>query len=72
MTTLSIPLPSNLEEFVERSVKNGYAPTKAEVVRKALRRLEEEQAINDVLEAQREARKGKILKGDLRDLLKKV
>lgn len=72
MTTLSIPLPPKLQKFVERSVKNGYAPTKAEVVRKALRRLEEEQAINDVLEAQREVSEGKILRGDLHDLLKRV
>jgi len=72
MTTLSIPLPPNLEKFVKSSVKNGYAPTKAEVVRKALRRLKEEQAIEDVLEAQREVRKGKILYGDLDELVKKI
>lgn len=72
MSTLSIPLPPNLEEFVDHSVKNGFAPTKAEVVRKAIRRLAEEQAVNDVLEAQREVKEGKILRGDINDLLKKI
>ncbi|MBU1091392.1 hypothetical protein KKA27_00815 [Patescibacteria group bacterium] len=72
MSTLSIPFPSNLEEFIESSVKSGYAPTKAEVVRKAVRRLAEEQAINDVLEAQRGVRKGEILYGDIDELVKKI
>jgi len=72
MSTLSIPLPANLQEFVERSVKEGFAPTKAEVVRKAIKRLAEERAINDVLEAQREVKEGKVLYGDLDELAKKI
>ncbi len=72
MTTLSVPLSSKLEEFVKNSVKQGIAPTKAEVVRKALKKMAEEEAINDVLEAQKEGREGKILYGDLDELIKKI
>jgi putative addiction module CopG family antidote len=72
MSTISIPLPSNLEEFIDRSVKSGYAPTKAEVVRKALRFLAEEMAVRDVLDAQKEVSEGKILRGNIRDLLEKI
>lgn len=71
MSTISVPLPANLEEFVNRMVKSGNAANKADVVRKALRLLSDEEAINAVLEAQREIAAGKGLKGDLRELAKK-
>ena len=72
MSTLSVPLPPNLEEFVKNQVKNGYASSKADVVRKALKLLEEEEAINIVLRAEREVSEGKFLRGDIRKLLKKI
>jgi|AntAceMinimDraft_10_1070366.scaffolds.fasta_scaffold476187_1 Arc/MetJ-type ribon-helix-helix transcriptional regulator len=72
MTTLSVPLSANLEEIVNSFVKSGFASNKAEVMRKALIRLSEEEAIKDVLEAQQEVRDGKILKGNIRDVLKKM
>lgn len=72
MSTLSIPLTPNLEAFVKAQVKNGYAENKAEVVRKALRRLEQEQAVFAVLESEQEMREGKILHGNLRKLAKKI
>lgn len=72
MTTLSIPLSQPLEDFVRAQVKKGYAPNKAEVVRKALRLLAEEEAIATVLKAEREVSEGKILRGDLRKLTKRI
>ena len=68
MTTISVPLPANLEEFVNKMVKDGNAANKADVVRKALKLLSEEEAVNAVLQAQREPN----LKGDLRELAKKL
>ena len=72
MTTLSVPLPSNLEEFINTQVKIGFASNKAEVVRKALVLLAEEEAINAVLQSEKELREGKILRGDLKELAKKL
>lgn len=72
MATLSIPLTHNLEEFVNALVKQGFAPNKAEVVRKALRLLAEEEAIGAVLKAEQEVHRGRILKGDLRKLAGKM
>jgi len=66
-----VPLPANLEAFIDRMVKSGEAANKADVVRKALRLLSDEEAINAVLQAQREIAEGKGLKGDLRELAKK-
>ena len=67
MSTLSVPLTPNLEEFVNEQVKTGRASNKADVVRKALKLLEEEEAIMAVLKAEKEP----ILRGDLRKLAKK-
>ena len=36
MTTLSVPLNKDLEEIVNSFRKRGFAPNKAEVMRKAL------------------------------------
>ena len=71
MSTLSVPLTPKLEEFINNQVKSGRAANKADVVRKALVAMEEEEAISVVLEAQREVREGKILRGDIRQLLKR-
>ena len=70
MSTISVPLPANLEEFVNRMVKSGEAANKADVVRKALKRMSDEEAINAVLEAEKEINLGKGLSGDLRELAK--
>lgn len=67
MSTLSVPLPPNLEAFINDQVKSGKAANKAHVVRYALQRLSEEEAIADVLRAQKEP----TVRGDLRELVKK-
>lgn len=72
MSTLSIPLSPEQEKFVKSLVKRNIVPNKAEAVRRALRLLEEEEAVSDVLRAQQEVREGKVLKGDIRKLLKKI
>ncbi len=71
MSTISVPVTPSQEEFIRSFVKNGKAVNKADAVRKALDRLAEEEAIQEVLQASSEARGGKILKGDLRELMKK-
>jgi putative addiction module CopG family antidote len=68
MSTISVPLTPDLEKFIDQMIKNGDAANKADVVRKALRRMSEEEAVNRILAAQKEPN----LKGDLRDLIKKL
>lgn len=67
MTTLSIPLTPILAEAVEKLVRDGYGSNKADVVRRAIKKLAEDQAVEAVLRAQNEPN----LKGDIRDLMKK-
>lgn len=72
MSTLSIPLPSNLEIFVETMVRRGVAANKAEVVRQALINYAEEQAVATVLRSEQEIKEGKILRGDLKKIIKQM
>jgi len=71
MTTISVPIPAHMEEFIGNQIKSGKAANKADVFRKALLLLAEKQAIDEVLEARRELGEGKYLKGDLKQLAKK-
>lgn len=68
MSTLSVPLTPKLEEFINQQVKSGRAANKADVVRRALTSLSEEEAVQAVLKAMSEP----LLRGDIRDLMKKV
>ena len=72
MTTLSVPVSPKLEELVDSLVKSGFGANKADVVRKGLELLAQEEAIRSVREAQQEVRDGKVLKGDLRSLIKQM
>jgi len=72
MTTISVPLPPQLELAVDHLVKSGYGSNKADVVRRAIKFLAEEEAVQTVLRAEREIGEGKGLRGDLRELAKKI
>ncbi len=71
MSTISVPIPAFLEDFINNMVSTGYAANKADLVRKALIKLREDEAVNSVLRAEQEGREGKTLEGDLRELAKK-
>ena len=68
MTTLSVPIPQHLEDFINEQVKLGRGANKAAVVRRAIDHLREQEAITSVLNAQREP----TLKGKLRNLADKL
>ena len=68
MTTLSVPINSELAAFIEKMVKKGRGSNKADVVRQAIERFKDEEAIDAVLKAQNEPN----LKGDVRKLMKKL
>jgi putative addiction module CopG family antidote len=68
MSTLSVPLTPELEGFINSQVKSGRAANKADVVRRALRAMSEDEAVEAVLRAAGEP----TLRGDLRELMKKI
>lgn len=67
MTTLSVPLTSELSDFVEKT-KKETGQTRADIVRQAIKFYAEEQAVRKVLLASAEPS----LSGDLNQLLKEI
>lgn len=68
MATISVPLSPDLQERLDSLVSEGIGTNRADVMRRALTRFAEEEAVRVVLEAQREP----TLRGDLRKLLKEL
>ncbi|MFC1787932.1 type II toxin-antitoxin system ParD family antitoxin [Patescibacteria group bacterium] len=71
MSTISVPIPQTLEDFINEMINCGIASNKAEVVRQALVRFAEDQAIEAVLRSEQELREKKVLCGDLRKIAKR-
>ena len=71
MSTLSVPLKPDQEEFVMGMVKSGRAANKVDVVRKALRLLAEEEILATIRESEEDIRKGRVFYGDLEKIAKK-
>ena len=70
MSTISVPIPAVLEKFIEDMIADGRAANKADLVRKALMKFREDEAVNSVLRGMQEGREGKNLEGDLDELAK--
>ena len=71
MSTLSVPLNAELEKFIDQMIKEHKAETKVGVVRRALYEFAERKAIDDVLLASEEVKRGEIVKGDTDKILSK-
>lgn len=69
MTTISVPINGDLEDFINYQVSIGNAETKAGFIRRAISKMQEDFYISEVLEAEKEMREGKIIRGNLKDLL---
>ena len=68
MSTLSVPLNPEMTKAVEKLVNDGIASNKADAVRKALDMYIEDQAVQAVLNAEKEPS----LEGDLDELAEKL
>lgn len=69
MATISVPLSTELQHRLDSLVSDGVGANRADVMRRALEHFAEEEAIQAVLRAEREVSEGKILRGDIRELL---
>ena len=72
MTTISVPIPENLNDFINQMVANGEAETKAEVVRKALRRYAEDEIMFSIMKSRQDYKEGRFFESDLLELAHKV
>ena len=71
MSTVSVPLPEDLEKFVTETAE-AHGSNKAAVIRRAIKRMAEEEAVQAVLRAEQELAAGHGLQGDLDELAKRI
>lgn len=68
MATISVPLSAELENRLDALVSDGVGSNRADVMRRALAKLAEDEAVNAVLRAEREP----VIRGNIRDLLTQI
>jgi Arc/MetJ-type ribon-helix-helix transcriptional regulator len=72
MTTITVPLNNELNDFIQEEIRNGTSETKAHVVRYALMRLREERALERLREAEADITAGRVYAGSLDDIVTKL
>jgi len=71
MTTISVPITSTQERFLKALVKSGRAANKAHAVRLGIDALAGDTTFSSLQRSLQEAREGKVLYGNPRELIKK-
>ena len=66
--TISVPVSSEMERQIKSLIDQGVATNKASLIRTAIEKYLEDQAVNAVLQAEKEP----VLRGDLDELMKKI
>lgn len=72
MSTLSVPLSGKEELALQSLLGSNYALNKAAVLRKALLKAAEDEALNCIFQAEAEVHNGQMISGDLESLLKQM
>lgn len=67
MATISVPLSPELQERLDVLVEKGVGANRADVMRRALSKFAEDEAVRVVLASSKEP----VLRGNLKELLKK-
>ena len=70
MSTLSVPLTTELESFINELIESNQADSKAEVVRRALYKYLESMLLAEILQAKNDIKNGDVIEGDLRQFMK--
>ena len=71
MTTISVPITSVQEKFIKALVKSGRAANKAHAVRLGIDALAGDTTFSSLQSSLQEAKEGKVLYGNPRELIKK-
>ena len=72
MSILSISLTPELEKFINEEIASGEFESKGQLVKKALRKFEEDLVVERILKSEREIIEGKGLEGDPAELINKI
>ena len=71
MTTISVPMPDDMLSFIDSIISSGDVENRAQAIRKAVRKMQEQMEINDILQASQDVNKGIFYSGDLKEIIKK-
>lgn len=69
MATISISLNKSSEDCLDALVADGVGSSRSDVVRRAVEQLAEDEAVRRILESQQEVKEGKIIRGDIDEIL---
>ena len=69
MSNISIPLNPELAEMLNQYIVKNNITSRADIVRKALYEFLENEAVMSVVRSEQEIKEGKIIRGDLKDIL---
>ncbi len=69
MSNISIPLNPELAEMLNQYIVKNNVTSRADIVRKALYEFLENEAVMSVVRSEQEIKEGKIIRGDLKDIL---
>ena len=72
MPILSVSLTPELDKFITEEVASGEFESKGQLIKKALKKFEEDTIVERVFKASRDAKEGKGVSGDLREILKNM
>ena len=72
MTTISVPLDKDTARDLERLEQSHPDMSRSAIVRKAVKLLAREQALEHIKEAEADIRAGRVYTGNIRDLMKKI
>jgi len=70
MAVLSVPLSAELENAVQNLITADYGRNKADVVRRAILKTAEDEALKLLMESKQAIKKGEVIEGDLEELMK--
>lgn len=68
MITISVRISTKLDEALDNLIRDGRGSNKVELICRAITKMVEEEAVLAVVRAE----KGPFLRGDLRELMKKI
>lgn len=71
MTNITIPMPKDYINFIDFKINKGDYDSRSQFIRNSIKKMIEEDEINEVLEASRLSKMGELFEGDLDNLAKK-
>jgi Arc/MetJ-type ribon-helix-helix transcriptional regulator len=72
MTTITIPINSELLAFINEEIKDGQADSKANFVRGLILKYKENRVFEKLKEADLDIKNGRVYRGNLRSLISKI